>query len=271
MAAWAFLLGILLILLAAGSSEGETGRRGHAARDRPGSGPGLPAARSWDSVSSAAGPCGEDVRTLQQILGAKDYGPLVPHGTFDEPTEQAVKRFQRTAGLAVDGVVGPQTRPALVALMRILKATWYGPGFYGKRTACGKRLGRATIGVAHRTLPCGTRVTFYHGGRFVTVPVIDRGPFRAGRRLGPDRGRREAARLPLHGRAALRALRAPRRLRAPRVPRGRRLCQASQRPSLIGGFPEPTGPLRRDPNRAPIRRLLRRSVETCAVELYFVN
>jgi rare lipoprotein A len=61
-----------------------------------------------------------------------------------------------------------------------LRATWYGPGFYGKRTACGKRLGRQTLGVAHRTLPCGTRVTFYHGGRFMTVAVIDRGPFARG-------------------------------------------------------------------------------------------
>ena len=35
-------------------------------------------------------------------------------------------------------------------------------------------------GVAHKKLPCGTRVTFYHDGRFLTVPVIDRGPFRRG-------------------------------------------------------------------------------------------
>jgi rare lipoprotein A len=80
----------------------------------------------------------------------------------------------------VDGVVGPQTRPALVALMRMLKATWYGPGFYGKRTACGVVLRPTTVGVAHRTVPCGTRVTFYHAGRFLTLPVIDRGPFRRG-------------------------------------------------------------------------------------------
>jgi peptidoglycan lytic transglycosylase len=126
------------------------------------------------------GVAGEDVKTLQRILGAKDYGPVAASGAFDDPTEEAVKRFQSDAGLAADGIVGPQTRPALVALMRVLKATWYGPGLYGKRTACGKRLGRASVGVAHRTLPCGTRVTFYHRGRFVTVPVIDRGPFARG-------------------------------------------------------------------------------------------
>jgi peptidoglycan hydrolase-like protein with peptidoglycan-binding domain len=201
-AAWAFVLGILLILLAAGSSEGETG-----GADTPpviGQAPaGKPAPELGQRILSR-GAVGEDVRTLQQILGAKDYGPLVPHGTFDEPTEQSVKRFQRAAGLAVDGIVGPQTRPALVALMRVLKATWYGPGFYGRRTACGKRLGRATLGVAHRTLPCGTRVTFYHGGRFATVAVIDRGPFRQG--VAWDLTEAAAKRLGFRSTGALRSV-----------------------------------------------------------------
>lgn len=60
-------------------------------------------------------------------------------------------------------------------------ASWYGPGLYGNRTACGQTLGYGTLGVAHKHLPCGTRVTFRHRGRTVTVPVIDRGPFAAGR------------------------------------------------------------------------------------------
>lgn len=56
-------------------------------------------------------------------------------------------------------------------------ATWYGPGFYGNRTACGKRLDSETLGVAHRSLPCGTRVAILYRGRTITVPVIDRGPY----------------------------------------------------------------------------------------------
>jgi rare lipoprotein A len=60
------------------------------------------------------------------------------------------------------------------------KATWYGPGFWGKSTACGTVLTPTTIGVAHRKLPCGTTVTFSYGGRSVTATVIDRGPFRKG-------------------------------------------------------------------------------------------
>ena len=56
-------------------------------------------------------------------------------------------------------------------------ATWYGPGFYGRRTACGVRMTREVLGVAHRGLPCGTRVALYYKGRTITVPVIDRGPY----------------------------------------------------------------------------------------------
>ena len=56
-------------------------------------------------------------------------------------------------------------------------ATWYGPGLYGNRTACGQRLGYDTLGVAHRSLPCGTKVNILYEGRTITVPVIDRGPY----------------------------------------------------------------------------------------------
>jgi rare lipoprotein A (peptidoglycan hydrolase) len=59
--------------------------------------------------------------------------------------------------------------------------SWYGPRLYGNGTACGQTLTRALIGVAHRTLPCGTLVTFRYGGRTLTVPVIDRGPYVSGR------------------------------------------------------------------------------------------
>jgi rare lipoprotein A (peptidoglycan hydrolase) len=60
-------------------------------------------------------------------------------------------------------------------------ASWYGPGFYGRRTGCGGTLGSSQLGVAHKTLPCGTRVTLHHKGRRVRVPVIDRGPYAGAR------------------------------------------------------------------------------------------
>jgi hypothetical protein len=67
-----------------------------------------------------------------------------------------------------------------VIVYRPARATLYGPGFYGKRTACGTVLRRWTIGVANRTLPCGTRVAVYYGGQMLVVPVIDRGPYANG-------------------------------------------------------------------------------------------
>ena len=60
---------------------------------------------------------------------------------------------------------------------RYAQASWYGPGFYGRRTGCGGRLGYSQVGVAHKSLPCGTKVTFRRNGRTVTAPVIDRGPY----------------------------------------------------------------------------------------------
>jgi rare lipoprotein A (peptidoglycan hydrolase) len=94
-----------------------------------------------------------------------------------------------TGGLSSPGVgvptsaatpADPAATPADAESFTTAKATWYGPGFYGERTACGNMLRRSTIGVAHRSLPCGTDVTFSYGGRTVVAPVIDRGPFRRG-------------------------------------------------------------------------------------------
>ncbi|HZO35997.1 MAG TPA: septal ring lytic transglycosylase RlpA family protein [Solirubrobacteraceae bacterium] len=59
-------------------------------------------------------------------------------------------------------------------------ATWYGPGFYGKKTACGQRLTTTLVGVAHRGLPCGRSVSIIYKGRTIVAPVVDRGPFRDG-------------------------------------------------------------------------------------------
>jgi rare lipoprotein A len=84
----------------------------------------------------------------------------VPGGTTTEPTAT------------------PSTTPGSWTVYKA--ATWYGPGFWGKQTACGTTLTPTTLGVAHRKLPCGTQVTFSYAGRSVTATVIDRGPFRRG-------------------------------------------------------------------------------------------
>jgi rare lipoprotein A (peptidoglycan hydrolase) len=60
-------------------------------------------------------------------------------------------------------------------------ASWYGPGFWDNRTACGQVLTPELLGVAHLTLPCGTLVTLRYRGVTVTMPVVDHGPHVAGR------------------------------------------------------------------------------------------
>ncbi|MGA2163275.1 MAG: septal ring lytic transglycosylase RlpA family protein [Solirubrobacteraceae bacterium] len=61
---------------------------------------------------------------------------------------------------------------------RLVEVSWYGGG---GSLACGGWLTSATLGVANKTLPCGTRVTLRYHGRTVRVRVIDRGPYVAGR------------------------------------------------------------------------------------------
>jgi len=103
------------------------------------------------------------------------------------------------AAVALQGQ--PYELPAFVGLgtLQASFASFYGPGFYcisnrvkacvpqagsaarPKLTACGVLYTRTVVGVAHRSLPCGTLVAFSYGGRTVIAPVIDRGPYVAGR------------------------------------------------------------------------------------------
>ena len=63
------------------------------------------------------------------------------------------------------------------------QASWYGPGFFGNRTASGEVLRPGTLTAAHRTLPFGTkvRVTNLWNGRSAVVRINDRGPFHGAR------------------------------------------------------------------------------------------
>lgn len=84
-------------------------------------------------------------------------------------------------GQSAGGAASASAPPTVtVTVFRASLATLYGPGFYGRRTACGQRLTRTTIGVANRTLRCGTKVAVLYDGRTMVVPVIDRGPYANG-------------------------------------------------------------------------------------------
>jgi rare lipoprotein A (peptidoglycan hydrolase) len=80
-----------------------------------------------------------------------------------------------TAALASDGGTSAGATSSKASKPQI--ATWFGPGFYGQQTACGQEMTPVVVGVASRTLPCGTLVLVNYKGHKLTVPVIDRGPY----------------------------------------------------------------------------------------------
>ena len=77
------------------------------------------------------------------------------------------------------------------------RASWYGPGFHGRKTASGERFNMNAMTAAHRSLPFGTkvRVTNKRNGRSVVVRINDRGPYSGGRIL--DVSKAAASRLGL--------------------------------------------------------------------------
>ena len=74
-------------------------------------------------------------------------------------------------------------------------ASWYGPGFHGKKTASGQRFNENAMTAAHKSLPFGTvvKVTDQRTGKSVKVTINDRGPFHKGRVI--DLSKAAAAKL----------------------------------------------------------------------------
>ena len=85
------------------------------------------------------------------------------------------------ATLSVSDVNEAQNTASAITVVRIItgEASWYGPGFFGNRTANGEVYQRGTMTAAHRTLPFGTkvRVTNLWNGRSEVIRINDRGPF----------------------------------------------------------------------------------------------
>src|SRR3954452_12124765 len=87
-------------------------------------------------------------------------------------------------------------------------ASWYGPGFHGKRTANGERFNTHALTAAHKTLPFGTqvRVTNEHTGSSVVVRINDRGPYAHGRVIDLSNAAAEAVGIAGVGKVTLAAL-----------------------------------------------------------------
>jgi rare lipoprotein A (peptidoglycan hydrolase) len=170
---WTALVAIVALTAAVASAQAGSGgtRPGDGGANR-----GDCSSAEFGERTLEQGDCGTDVTTLNWILKSKRYGvPLEKN--FGKPTTTSVRDFQQRKDVPADGVVDEPTRKQLVGSMRGQMASWYGPGFYGNTTACGQTLRKRTVGVAHRNLPCGTKVVFGYEGRYLRTRVIDRGPF----------------------------------------------------------------------------------------------
>lgn len=178
------IVSIALVAGRADSASAAPGGIGIASSQTPSAGAETTAVRGtrFGSRVLRQGMTGPDVTVLKSIVRSKRLLAGRLNGTFDRPTASAVRRFQDSADIVRSGIVNPATAKAMARSLGTGHASWYGPGLYGNGTACGKvTLRPTTIGLAHKTLPCGTRVLIGFRGKYVIAPVIDRGPYIAGR------------------------------------------------------------------------------------------
>ncbi len=116
---------------------------------------------------------GEATSTTE--TAATPTGTTATGATGATPTNGSTPAEGSTTSGSVSGGAAPA--PASPSSGKLTRATWYGPGFYGHTTACGQKLTHKLVGVASRTLPCGTLVRISYRGHVLTAPVLDRGPF----------------------------------------------------------------------------------------------
>jgi rare lipoprotein A len=158
-------------------------------------------ARVWGTVSS--GQSGREV--LVQVRRRGRWSTVARATTRDGGTFSTTYRVRSTGRLvlrvrladAAPAATTADSEP--VTVYRRSFASWYGPGFYGRRLACGGRLRYGQIGVAHKRLRCGTRVTLRYRGRTVIAPVIDRGPYVGGREFDLTAATKRRLRFPSTG------------------------------------------------------------------------
>jgi hypothetical protein len=120
-----------------------------------------------------------------QALGSHGWNTLTrartgPHGRFIlRYVPPSLKREMLRVSFKGEAQDRPaQSRLGRLQVFRLAGASWYGGG---GTMACGGTLTSSTLGVANKTLPCGTLVTLRYDGHSVRVPVVDRGPYVEGR------------------------------------------------------------------------------------------
>ncbi|NES85881.1 MAG: septal ring lytic transglycosylase RlpA family protein [Moorea sp. SIO1G6] len=163
------------------------------------------------------------IQVNEEELVQVDENTILPDTTKDlaEDALQATNRLRRLIGYAPPlkeiADLPPAPKPRRVqkvarsttrrvrSQMRGM-ASWYGPGFHGRRTASGERFNQYALTAAHRTLRFGTRVrvTNMRNGRSVIVRINDRGPHSRSRLIDLSRGAARVIGLERSGTAAVR-------------------------------------------------------------------
>ncbi len=117
----------------------------------------------------------------------------VPLGEAQPLVEPALVTVQNTPTTVLGEALLPPRNTATTGTEAGI-ASWYGPGFQGRRTASGERFNTQAMTAAHKTLPFGTRVrvTSAATGKEVVVRINDRGPFIAGRIIDLSRAAAQA-------------------------------------------------------------------------------
>jgi hypothetical protein len=136
-------------------------------------------------------------RTVElQALGRRGWRPLASARTAGNGAfklryvpRQLGSETVRLRFVGDGSDLAAQRRLGRVTSYRLAEASWYGGG---GPLACGGWLTSSTLGVANKTLPCGTMITLRYEGRSLRVPVIDRGPFVAGREFDLTQATKEA-------------------------------------------------------------------------------
>ena len=133
----------------------------------------------WD-IDQLADEITREGYTIERIDGVLKLTPPAPKPQVRrEPTPAAPKPNTQAAVEPKPQASGDGWQTA--------RASWYGPGLFGNKTASGAVLTQGMMNVAHKSMPFGTRIEFRYGGRTAVAVVNDRGPFIAGRTfdLGP--------------------------------------------------------------------------------------
>jgi rare lipoprotein A len=186
-AIFAYLLGCAVLLVASAPALADTGGLGYGQADSSLSAPGqmlgqpltfsgtIPSANAGDTI---------EIQKMNSKLGwtvvttttASADGSFTAQWLPTKAEKLQVRAVPTNATVRATSAIPVKT----ISVYKSFSATWFGPGFYGNRTGCGKKMTRKLIGVAHKKLKCGTKVEIYYNGRTIVAPVVDRGPFRKG-------------------------------------------------------------------------------------------